>query len=1384
MGRALLPQQDTREWELPAQGPPWRAGGPAPPAATLRVLILALLWRGSLSLESGYSLAQPQSVSVQTGLCVLVPCTFAYPASFDTDNPRDWIYGHWFKDQANVGQDPPVASSNPSRQVSQETQGRFRLAGDLARGDCSLQINDARRTDAGRYFFGVEKRNFKYNYLSNSDGTDLILAISVPGLTEEPEIQISPAQGVPGTLMAGEPVTVTCTAPGRCSGPPPRVTWMGPFSDTARDVSAPLANSTWARSSALRFTPAPGDHGKELVCRVTYRPPWGPSTRRTVRLHVGYLPSTPNITGILIRNGRPVPDAWGAEGDVVSLETQEGDSLSLGCEAGGRTEATLSWAKGNESLSPGQGGAGCLELPNLSRGDAGEYRCWAKNPFGSASRALRVHVQSLERTLQITDSRANRSDPQLFQDPGTPVANGSQLTAREGDSLRFLCSVASNPPAVLGWVRGGRAVEGARPTGENQLQLELPDVTAETGGLYGCWARNEESSAQGTFQLLVESPTGGLTRAFIEISCKLVFVATGFFLAYYLTLLYYRWTPCHGRRRKDRPGARESMVPDPRLDTRTRSLSGRSLHAPGSSHWSWDSLAVLTGHLRFQCAVPSRPTPDADASQLQVSNPWTVSLCGCSQPPHPRRGHISARGLSQPDAPAMGRARLPQQDTRERELPAQGPPWRAGGPALPAATLRVLILALLWRGSLSLESGYSLALPQSVSVQMGLCVLVPCTFAYPASFDTDNSWARLYGHWYKEPAIAGQDPPVASTNLSGGVSHNTQGRFRLAGDLARGDCSLQISDARRTDAGRYFLRVEKGNFKYSYRPNTYHAHPTLKISVPGLTEEPEIQISPARGLPGTLLAGEPVTVTCTAPGRCSGPPPRVTWTGPFSDTARDVSAPLENGTWARSSALRFTPAPGDHGKELVCTVTYRPPRGPSTRRTIRLHVGYLPSTPNITGILTRNGRPVPDAWGAEGDVVSLETQEGDSLSLGCEAGGRTEATLSWAKGTESLSPGQGGAGRLELPNLSRGDAGEYRCWAKNPFGSASRALRVHMQSPVRNLQITVSRTNRRDPQLFQDPGTPVANGSQLTAREGDSLRFLCSVASNPPAVLGWVRGGRAVEGARPTGENQLQLELPDVTAEAGGLYGCWARNEESSAQGTFQLLVEYSPRLGTGLNSSCQRQGPGISCSCSLRSHPPPQLQWQVDGEPLAGNGSRGALQVSSWAQGDEAVSTLSWTGSGDRGPRIFCLGSNPHGTYAALHFELSPPQRGAEEPGNLLGIGVACGLGVAVGIFLLGLCVIKLPGRDPATGTQAEHTADDSSLIYNKVTTIPMDHKTPAARRTKGVQNGAAAAQGPLGPGEPEELHYASIDFSKLQRKGGEPPEAPATEYSEIWLK
>uniref|UniRef100_A0A8C0FZJ1 Ig-like domain-containing protein n=1 Tax=Chelonoidis abingdonii TaxID=106734 RepID=A0A8C0FZJ1_CHEAB len=530
-----------------------------------------------------------------------------------------------------------------------------------------------------------------------------------------------------------------------------------------------------------------------------------------------------------------------------------------------------------------------------------------------------------------------------------------------------------------------------------------------------------------------------------------------------------------------------------------------------------------------------------------------------------------------------------------------------------------LILSSLSQGL----PGFTLTVPQSVSVQEGLCVLIPCTFTYSASSNTYSSWPQLYRYWYKDQASVVWNPPVASSESSREVSQETRGRFQLAKNPAHGDCSLQISDARRTDAGKYFFRFKKGTLMYNYLSNSYGTDAKLAISVPD-------------GLPGTLLAGEPVTVTCTAPGRCSGPPPRVTWTGPFRNTAQDVSTQLANGSWAYSSALSFTPGPGDHGKELVCTISYRPPWGPSTRRTVQLHVPPLLGSP-LLGFGPAL-QPLPQL--SPGDVVSLETQEDDSLSLSCDAGSRPEATLSWARMNRSLSPGQEGTRRLELPNLRIGDAGEYRCWAKNSYGSASRALRVHVQSKALGGAVL-----QGSGQGF-NPSTLVANGSQLSAREGDSLRFLCSVASSPPAALGWVRGGRAIKGTRPAGENQLQLELPNVTDEDGGLYGCWAQNKQSSAQGTFQLQVEY---LGQPMQSTQQ------------------------------------------------------------------------------------------------------------------GGCK-SLPGV--------------SALL------LTQDHKTPAAHWTKGIQDGAAAAQAPLGPGKPDELHYASINFSKLQCKGVEPPEAPDKEYSEVRLK
>uniref|UniRef100_A0A8D0HLY1 Ig-like domain-containing protein n=2 Tax=Sphenodon punctatus TaxID=8508 RepID=A0A8D0HLY1_SPHPU len=275
--------------------------------------------------------------------------------------------------------------------------------------------------------------------------------------------------------------------------------------------------------------------------------------------------------------------------------------------------------------------------------------------------------------------------------------------------------------------------------------------------------------------------------------------------------------------------------------------------------------------------------------------------------------------------------------------------------------------------------------------------------------------------------------------------------------------------------------------------------------------------------------------------------------------------------------------------------------------------------------------------------------------------------------------------------------------------------------PPRNIEVNMSRARKRDPELFQDSPRRIANGSQLVAEEDDSLQLLCTVDGNPPANLSWGTGDRDLGGPRfsPNG----LLELLTVTSEHSGEYRCQAQNIEGSLQWSFHLYVQYRPRPGT-VNSTCRQEGDGLHCTCSLRSQPRPQIQWQVEGETLAGNRSSGALQVISWAHGDEATSSLSWPGSQDGGRSILCVGSNPIGVHT-LHFILSPSGTGASSV--MVGTAALCGVVITASLFLLGLCLIrfwkhkKAPVKavagvevQPAKGK--EQTVDDASLIYSNI--------------------------------------------------------------------
>ncbi|XP_015262700.1 PREDICTED: sialic acid-binding Ig-like lectin 5, partial [Gekko japonicus] len=206
------------------------------------------------------------------------------------------------------------------------------------------------------------------------------------------------------------------------------------------------SNGSWIYGSNFTFTPSLDDQDKSITCWVRYPLNW---VKNTISVDIADPPKTVEISTNATDRSHLALCSPEAEGGPDPVVVQEGESISLSCNAESRPQPTLSWRKGNETLKSTRQGKECvLLLSNVRPEDAGEYQCWAETPEGSANKTLRLCV------LYGPRLSSNQSRSSCWQ---------------EEHSLHCNCSLNSWPLLQIQWEVDGQTLSEDSKSGGPQV---------------------------------------------------------------------------------------------------------------------------------------------------------------------------------------------------------------------------------------------------------------------------------------------------------------------------------------------------------------------------------------------------------------------------------------------------------------------------------------------------------------------------------------------------------------------------------------------------------------------------------------------------------------------------------------------------------------------------------------------------------------------------------------------------------------------------------------------------------------------------------------------------------------------------------------------------
>ncbi|KAM7421354.1 hypothetical protein PAMA_015481 [Pampus argenteus] len=521
-----------------------------------------------------------------------------------------------------------------------------------------------------------------------------------------------------------------------------------------------------------------------------------------------------------------------------------------------------------------------------------------------------------------------------------------------------------------------------------------------------------------------------------------------------------------------------------------------------------------------------------------------------------------------------------------------------------------------------------------------------------------------------------------------------------------------------------------------------------------------------------LAEGQQTTLTCTAPGLCSGSVPTITWTwrgrgeNNTQITGNIMTETLTAVTQRHSSTLTFNPSAEHHGTDVTCKVSFT--GGTTTEETVTLNVTYM-KKPRFTGeALVKEGDTLNLTCWVESFPPSLITWfklSDKNVKSGTETTLQIDTLSDPQNSTESILQSDTGSSTLIISNMTAEHAGCYICAAK------------HLNNTLmQKVDITVIYMKK-----------PRITGDALV-KEGDTLNLTCWVESFPPSLITWTKLGldtnldNRIDADLQNHTGSSTLIISNVTVEHAGRYICTAKHQDISSTVYVDVTVSWFANI---LNvSGCVTQSTVLTCVCISQGNPLPTIQW-----PLLEN--RKEYLVITTVSNYTVNSTITLTATDHSNTVVECVSSNGNGE-AKENFTIHMRTTEQEDQSRLLKVVSRLEVIIAflIGVFLSAtLCCLtnkyyrqKQKNSEKLDGTLEMVTTEEDPLIdAGRALEDDQTHQQEAAKDGAEVEENGAPD---LNSG-PKDVEYASIDFSVLKRKGlrgaAKKQETTETEYAEI---